>query len=299
MRSSIVCRACGFPSPLDGLVVSDEVDCAQCGAIQRFDPVAWRAGVAFAHAVGDLGGPGAEGRAPSDDLWIGELNPYASLGVTATFATQVAGGLSVEACPGYPVCRRCNVALEVRGDASGCEARCPGCGVIARYALPREVSALSTAVRAAVTSDQQVDRREANVDTSGGLSALTCPQCGAALTSIGRTAECAYCGTRSFVPPQARPRGAGHVAPPIVFFLAFDARSPERIELERPTKKSGVEKKGFMLTRGLNPLDGIELAPRRTGLDVKQLALTVTLALLALAIGFVVHSAIFAPGALG
>jgi hypothetical protein len=296
LRASITCRSCGFPSPLEGIVMGDGVDCAQCGSYQRFDNGAWRGGLAFAHAVGDLAGPHPEGRFPSADVWIGDLNPHANVGVTVTFATEEKDGVRVEACPGFPVCRRCRALLEVRVERGVTTTRCAGCGAQARYALPTSLS--SESARAVVAEEQRLERREVKVQaTATGLVALTCPQCGAAVKPLdGTTVECTYCRAIAFVPPRARPRGPERIVEPIVFFVAFEGPSPPRAELERPKppdeKKTTKDKAKNAISRGISPLPGIDLADPKPGLDVRQLALTLGLSAVAITAGYFLYGAI-------
>jgi hypothetical protein len=294
LRCTFMCRACGFPTPLDGVTTSTELDCAQCGSLQRFDPSAWGDGLAFARAVGDLGGPHPEGRYPSGDVWIGDINPYREVGSTKAFATRQDERVSIDACPGFPVCRSCRQPLECQIAGTRVQTRCGGCGMVAQYAIPSASSSFGPDLRGVVSEEHRLERREVRVQTTqSGVAALTCPQCGAALHGIaGPLVECAYCRTLAFIPPRARPRESGRLVAPSVFWVAFAGPSPERVELEapgrppaeKPTKAKAVQ----ILGRGLAPLPGIELAPRATGIDVKQWTLVVVLTALALGVGYVV-----------
>src|SRR5512135_1268678 len=75
VKASFQCRSCGFPSPLDGVIVSNGIECAQCGSFQQFDASVWSEALPFVHEVGDLGGPSPEGRFPNPSIWIGDENP--------------------------------------------------------------------------------------------------------------------------------------------------------------------------------------------------------------------------------
>jgi Zn finger protein HypA/HybF involved in hydrogenase expression len=291
VRGSFACRSCGFQSPLEGIVVADGVDCAQCGSFQRFEKSAWRPGLAFAHAVGDLGGPTPEGRFPSADVWIGDANPHASIGMTGTFAVKESDGLRVEASPGHPVCRKCRVLFDLRPEGAALVAQCPTCAATARFALSPEIAALAPAARAAVSEEQRLGRQEVNVQAmEAGLVAMTCPQCGAAVKPDGQTVACGYCAAHAFVPPRARPRGPGRIVKPIVFWVAFDGPSPERKALETP-KAAVIDLKLVkgIFTRGLKPIPGIELAEKRAGTDWKQLLLTASLTTLAMVVGYFIY----------
>ncbi|MGK4003804.1 hypothetical protein WMF31_14325 [Sorangium sp. So ce1036] len=290
LRCAITCRSCGFPSPLEGIELDQGVDCAQCGSFQRFDKGDWRKALAFAHAVGDLAGPRPEGRFPSADVWIGDVNPHRAVGETLTFAESKAGKMHVEAAPGHPVCARCAALVEIQFLGMRLATRCPRCTSTAQYELPSEALHHAGALRAAVASEQRVDRAVVRVQhTQAGLLSLTCPQCGAGVRPTdAQTVECAYCKTVAFMPARGRPRAGGRVVEPIVFWVAFQGPSPERAALERPSAPKpppAAADKLHFLKRGLSPLPGIELAPARPGLDLRQLGLTTALTLLALGLG--------------
>jgi hypothetical protein len=291
LRCTFPCRACGFPSPLDGVVDREQLDCAQCGSLQRFDMHGWTDALAFARAVGDLGGPHPEGRYPSPDVWIGDANPYADVGSTRTFAVREDPRLRVEASPGFPVCRRCARPLDCVVGGEGVETRCGGCGAVGRYRAPATLNGFAPDARGVASEEHRLDRRDVRVQpTEAGVAALICPQCGAGLHAIGGPiVECTYCRTMLFIPPRARPRESGRLVAPTVFWVAFAGPSPERIALETPAPPaeaaSPLKAVGFV-RRGLSPLPGIELADKALGVDVKHLAVVLTLTVLALCVGY-------------
>lgn len=289
VRASFDCRSCGFPSPLDGVVMSGGAECAQCGSFQHVDRGAWGSKLAFAHAVADLAGPHREGRTSNPEVWIGDANPHAKVGLTETFAATSDDALAVEVAPGHPVCRRCHAPCTVRFEPGGVATSCASCGTFARYGTPPQLSQSAPAVRGVVADEQRADRPEVRVaQGDAGLVTLACPNCGAALRpSNAQTIECGYCHTLAFVPVRARARGPGQLASPVVFWIAFSGPSAMRTELEQP-KASGGKLNAGLLSRGLSPLPGIELAPARPGLDVRQLALTTGLTAGALAVGYAV-----------
>jgi hypothetical protein len=293
VRASFPCRSCGFAFPLEGPIVSDGVDCGQCGTFQRFDKSAWREALGGAHTVADLGGPNPEGRFPNRDIWIGDVNTYAKLGTsTTTFATLHSNDVAIETCPGFPVCRACKRPLDVAIEAQVTTATCAGCGAHARYPMPAPLSALVPKAVGLVADLQHEGRVEAEVRAGeAGVAVLTCPQCGAALTpGDGATIVCAYCHAAAFIPARARPRGTNRTVPPILFFVAFEGPSFARRQLETPRPPTAVvvAMVKAVFVRGLSPLPGIELAPVRPGFDVKQLALTVSLSALALGVGYLI-----------
>jgi hypothetical protein len=265
------------------------LDCAQCGSLQRFEVASWRDGLAFARAVGDLAGPYPEGRTPSARVWIGDVNPYAAIGMDTTFAEQKGKALTIEASPGFPVCRACALPLECQVGSSHAETRCGRCGVVGRYALSGQASALAPSLQAVIAEEHRTDRRDVKMQpTSAGPTGLLCPQCGAGLQGLsGPTVQCSYCKTVAYVPLRARPRETGQLVPASVFWIAFRGRSPERGTLEKGPKVDD-KKAGTVLGRGLRALPGIELAPKAPGTDLKQWAITLGLTVLALAIGLLV-----------
>jgi hypothetical protein len=301
VRATTVCRACGFPSPLDGLWAAESVDCAQCGSLQRFEPDAWNAGLEHARTVGDLAGPNPEGRAPSAGIWIGDDNPHRTVGMTETFSKHEVDRFALEASPGWPVCHRCSVALQCDAQGTRVATRCPTCGAQAQYELPGRFveDAAATGVAGVVADEHRLGRVEVRVQaTAAGLMALLCPQCGAAVQSVTggggatNTVECAYCKTLAVIPPRARPRGERSLVKPSVFWVAFRGRSPARAKLTEPTPAVRAGKTLGVFMRGLKPLPGIDLAPRRPGVDVRQWTFTLAMTALALGLGYGLYLAV-------
>lgn len=290
VRASFDCRACGFPSPLDGILEADGCDCARCGTFQRVDGAMWSASLPRAHEVGDLGGPHPEGIHPAPHVFVGDVNPHRTIGDLRTFSTLREAGYTVEVAPGHPVCPRCHRPLDARVHRGTVETRCPGCGDAGAYQSPPAHLATATML-GAVGGFQRTDRRMAAVKHgAGGLVALVCPQCGAAVEpKPDRTATCAYCHATSWIPP----RGGRENEPvePIVFFVAFDARSPLRAQLEQPAP-SEKEKSSSVFGRSLDPIPGVALAPQKPGLDWRQLALNGVLGGAAIAIGYGLYALI-------
>ena len=290
LRCTFLCRSCAFPSPLEGIELDQGVHCAQCGAFQRFDRTGWIAALAFAHEIGDLAGPMPEGRFPHPRIWIGDDNPHRMIGQTGTFADKDAGPIHVQAASGYPVCARCPALLDLHFEGARLTARCASCRDVNTYELPAEAMGYSSALRAVVAPEQQMERRFVRAqETQAGLVALLCPQCGAAVRPTdATTVTCAYCGTVAFLPSRMRSRSGGQIVQAPIFWVAMQGPSPEREALEqrRPKVDAGKKKALGILSRGFSPLLGIELADVKPGLDGRQLALTVGLTALALALGF-------------
>jgi hypothetical protein len=292
LRCTFACRACAFPSPLEGIELDVGVNCAQCGAFQRFDKSGWDEALAFAHEVGDLAGPWPEGRFPHPRLWIGDDNPHRGVGVTQTFAERDLGAIHVQAAPGYPTCSRCPVLLELRREHNALWARCPSCREEGRYEAPAEALGFSSALRAVIAHEQRTDLQSVRVQqTQAGLVALLCPHCGAGVRpGDGETIECEYCKTFAFLPARMRTRGGGQIVQAPIFWILLQGPSDCRVDLlrlEAPKLDArAVKAKAVgLFKRGLSPLPGIPLAPPRPGLDLRQLLLTLGLSALALALG--------------
>lgn len=296
IRANITCRSCGFPSPIEGVELDQGVDCAQCGSFQRFDKRAWRKVLAFAHAVGDLGGPDPEGRFADPTIYIGDDNPHKDVGVTLTLAEITSSGLHAEAGSGHPVCERCRTLVQVHFAQGRIETHCPACAAVASYDLPAEVMSFGVPVRGIVANENRRDKKQVRVQrTQAGLVALACPGCGASVKPPdGALVTCSYCKVIAFVPPAGRTRS--ETAKPITFWVAFQGPSKRRARLTAPVgpKEEKLGKKAVsFLGRGLKPLNGVELAPVRPGLDTRQLGLTAGLAALALVIGFVLVAIVY------
>lgn len=300
VRASFACRSCGFPSPLEGVVVADGIECAQCGSFQRFDKSVWSKLLTNVHDVGDLGGPDPEGRIPSPRFWIGDSNPYAKIGATQTFSDKVQNGeVSIEICPGFPVCKACRRPFDIRFENNLAVTHCSGCQVSASYAMPAEMRSFAPTAIAVVAEEQRHGRVEAKVHAGdSGVVTMTCPQCGAALQGDGSssTATCTYCHALAFIPTRARPKGAARLAKPIVFFVAFDGASAARTNLELPKPFDPGKRRlpgGGFFSREIEPLPGVDVAPVREGIDVRQWMITIGLTALALVVGYVIVYAAF------
>jgi hypothetical protein len=300
VRAAFQCRSCAFHSPLDGIELDKGVHCAQCGAFQKFASEGWEASLAICHAVADLAGPTPEGRHPSDRIWIGDINPHRDVGVTLTFVkagggSDAGGGAlpEVEVGRGHPMCAACKLPLDVDVSPARTETRCRGCGSTASYDVPGAATRWAPALRAVIAAEHRTDQRCVRLQQQGGggVVALLCPQCGAPLRDVrAGSVRCAHCGTSAHVPARARPREEGGLIEPDPFFLAFQGPSAERQRLEQPRlggdgAQGAIKGKG-LFTRGVAPLPGIALPEKRGGLDVRQLAVTLGLAGIALAIGF-------------
>ena len=294
VRCSFQCRSCQFLSPLDGLDVDGSVECAQCGMHQRFDVEAWRQALAFAHGVGDLAYPPPEGRHPHPGIWIGHHNPHVVIGYDQHFAehrqssTATVDGVTVhrslyiQASPGYPVCRRCKVPLEVTVEGE-VATRCKSCGDTARYRMDPRASQFGSMLRGVVSNPERSDKPRARLETvAGGPVVLRCADCGGNLPAAKeRVVSCPYCSAACIIPQRAIARDPSEPIEPDIWWLAFEGPSATRAHLmqSQVLGKDALKK----LTGGIETY--LEEAPKEPVPNTKQWMLTLLLPTLAMAVG--------------
>jgi hypothetical protein len=302
VRCGFTCNSCRFLAPLDTLDADGAVECAHCGLRQRFDVELWQAGLAFAHAVGDLAGPGAEGRNPHPVLWIGSENPHVATGTTRTFEHATFGTLALDAAPGHPVCGRCREPVALFVPRPGAvETACPRCGDRAMHAISDAAVGLCPALVAAVSEEHRRDRPKARAAaTAAGVLSLSCPACGAPLelTESGTVQTCRYCRASCVVPHQSVARALRKTPEPAVWWLFFQGASDERKALLAPVASEAelpgdAAKKALKLMKLAKPnqigdAPGVYEAPESKGRNYLQMALTLALGGLALAIGLAI-----------
>lgn len=315
VRCSFQCRSCQFLSPLDELDLDGRVECGQCNMPQRFDVSAWADALHFAHEVGDLAYPPPEGRHPHPQIWIGSDNPHIRIGYTQAFGEHRQSGtrtendevvyrsLFIQAAPGHPVCSQCAVALECALDAWGnVSTRCPHCQSASQYKLPAPTKNLCDTVMAAVCDAHGVGRKQVKLETSAGVVALRCPECGSGLPgSREALITCHYCGVTALLPSRARTRDVGQPQEPAIWWLAFRGPSTKRHALEwqpdlaaddgtdSAPEPDGQSNLKAMLKKKLSKdQSSLELAPKRQGIHLQQWGLRLGLPALALAIGYVI-----------
>ena len=288
VRCSFQCRSCGFAAPLDQLDIDGSVECAYCGLRQRFEPSTWTEALEFAHAVGDLAGPGSEGRFPDPGLWIGPVNPFRDTGETLTFSDfsqagfEISGGmtipksLQIQAAPGFPVCARCRVTLGVVVSGEGRVATsCSSCSETATYALPDRARSFGEALIAVVAQEHRVNRVQATemAPSETGVSALVCPNCGAPLSLHGgdRTIKCQFCSAFCRVPGRVLVRSGQDKIEPEIWWMLFNGPSRKRRQLEAGADAAALP---------------LEVPPLESGTSLKQWIVNVVFLLGALWIGF-------------
>lgn len=248
LRCHFQCRSCGHLSPLNGLDVDGSVLCQHCGLDQVFDVDSWQEGIAHAHAVGDLAGPGPEGRFPHPMIAIADANPFRRIGLDRTSAELSQGGmiisggvtvtrsLQVDASPGRPLCHRCQVVLDSQVDGQQLTTSCPSCHNQAHYELPRRAAGTHEGLLGVLSKDQRGDHLQVvfKQDASGGAILLGCPSCGANLTAAqeGRIVTCQFCQAVVRIPDKLLMRALQR--PPVteIWWLLFEGPSPRRRQLE-------------------------------------------------------------------
>jgi hypothetical protein len=301
VRCGFTCNSCRFLAPLDSLDADGAVECAHCGLRQRFEVELWKAGLEFAHGVGDLAGPAPEGRNPHPVIWIGSENPHVPTGTTRTFEHGTFGTLAVDAAPGHPVCGRCREPLALSPRTGAVDTMCPRCGDRATHTVSPAVVGLYPNLVAVVSEEHRSDRPKAKATaTAAGVVALSCPSCGAPLelTEAGTVHSCRYCRASCIVPHQSVARALHRTPEPAVWWLFFQGLSEERRRLlATPTPDdagpAATAKKLLHLARAKAPVGeapGVYEAPERPGINLLQWAVTCGLAGIALLIGLLIAS---------
>ena len=138
------CTECQRDSPLNHFDLDGQVACLQCQSSSQFEPRRWLVVVNEAHAVGDLRGPNPTWEAPGES--------YAQVGVSINGTGVFLGEVSVEACPGHPLCDSCRVPLRLTyRHTPVIELQCPLCQhPPRRFELPPGAAELFPALRGAV-----------------------------------------------------------------------------------------------------------------------------------------------------
>ncbi|MEA2746621.1 MAG: hypothetical protein QOI41_764 [Myxococcales bacterium] len=243
------CSACGKRSPLATIDVSGQVECMCCGITQAFDAVQWTDALGHAHDVVDLAGPSPDGQNPVPGRSIAGKSRHAKIGTEFTSSTKTQNtmimdgsgtrthSLRTTVSPGHPLCTACRVPLEVMLDPNGVtRTRCPRCNDGATYALPPDAMATYGSLRGVIAGEQRTDRPVARTARGqGGVEAVVCPQCGAALAAgEGEMVKCTFCSITARVPGKLARRQRQGAPPPMVpFWVLLDGLSPGRKKLLR------------------------------------------------------------------
>jgi hypothetical protein len=236
-------------SPLATIELEGKVECMGCGLTQAFDAVQWSEALAHAHDVADLSGPNPEGQTPTPGRSIAGRSAHARIGTEFTSSTKTQNTLIMDGrgttkhslrttvSPGHPLCRACQLPLEVALDgAGGARTRCPRCNDTATYALPANAAAVFGALRGVLAVEQRTDRPIARTTRGqGGVEAALCPQCGAALAAgAGELVQCTFCRLSARVPGRlGRQQRKGEPPKADPFWVLLDGASPGRGKLLR------------------------------------------------------------------
>jgi hypothetical protein len=247
--SDFTCSACGKRSPLATIDIEGQVECMCCGLAQAFDAVQWTDALGHAHDVADLAGPNPDGQNPVPGRSIAGRSRHAKIGTEFTSSTKTQNSMIMDGrgtrthslrttvSPGHPLCKTCRVPLEVALEPNGVtRTRCPQCNDGATYGLPPNASTVYADLRGIVAGEQRTDRPVARIARGqGGVEAVVCPQCGAALAAgDGEMVKCTFCSMTSRVPGKLARRQRQGVPPPMVpFWVLLDGLSPGRKKLLR------------------------------------------------------------------
>ncbi len=220
-----------------------------CGIGQAFDAVQWSDALGHAHDVADLSGPNPDGQNPVPGRSIAGKSQHGRIGTEFTSSTKTQNSMIMDGrgtrthslrttvSPGHPLCTSCRVPLEVLIEPTGTtRTRCPRCNDAATYALPANVSTVYGALRGIIAGEQRSDRPVARtVRDQGGVEAVVCPGCGAALVAgEGEMVKCTFCSVTSRVPGKLARRQRQGAPPPMVpFWVLLEGLSPGRKKLLR------------------------------------------------------------------
>lgn len=235
VRAEFTCKACGFDVPLNHFELGDGVICTRCGVEQRYDASDWQELVAFAHRVGDFGGPGPEGRFPDPARPLSRQNPFVDLGAGASWARL---GL-FRTSPGNPLCRTCKAPLVI-ADRRGphIEVACSRCGDRHRYEVPPHVRIPHLA--GVLADEHEEGRRDANIVQESGVVILRCPNCSAPLSGVkdeDGVVACGYCKVPCRVSTHTHARAGHKQTPTKTWWLCFDGPCEARASLHRDAER--------------------------------------------------------------
>lgn len=174
------CQSCGELSPLNHIDADGAFECLRCQAKQDANPIVWEEGLAFGHAVAEIGGPNAGARRPKVDLAIGYSFDLSGLGSERSVVSmhigqqhghQIAGSpaeveyrtLQMRASPGHPLCKRCKNLLKARPSTRGqLIASCSRCSSSETYTVATEELELNPALVGAMAEAYRVGHKSAD-----------------------------------------------------------------------------------------------------------------------------------------
>jgi len=225
-RVAAKCEHCTHPLVVNGLM--EKIGCPSCRRESRFYPSKW-----------------AEILAGADDDY-GKMKPGRERSMTF-----LGSGIDVRYRKQEPLCGLCRAPIPAAEVKVGTDAdlACPGCGgVLATYPAPPWITGRVASARQVYGADREGASKPDAADGSAPR-ALTCPQCGAALSgSPGEAVHCSYCRAQVTLPD---PRRAGA---PVARFWFVRFEGPTRAQLAEEKKKRRKEGRGAARRgRGRNP----------------------------------------------
>lgn len=240
--AQFVCRACGEATPIDDLDPRLRVLCDACGQTQLLSAKTISDALERAWELADHAMRAPLSMDDPEGLLLG-ADALAAFGRTTHAVPFEDEGieradvdrsrtLRFRLTAGVPSCGTCRRPLTIDAGGSGVRASCAPCGTTEVYARPRSELDISPMPLAVLSTELRSDLALATVvEGDGGVSALKCPSCGAALESVdahGRS-RCGYCKSLVRVERErARrlARVASERADPL--WVAFRGPSPTR-----------------------------------------------------------------------
>jgi hypothetical protein len=225
VKVAFQCNACGYQGPLNHIEDGDGVTCVKCAVEQHFDS-SWHEIAQFAHAVGDLGTPGAEGRFPDPEIRIDQPKPHAALGSGRPWEV----GPQVHATLGNPLCRACKAPVTVVAKTPALTTECSHCK--AKRSYERAV-AKRYKLAGVIADEHEVGRRDVTFATNHGALIITCPNCNGALEIAAAEGgvTCRYCSAPCRISTKAHAQAGHKETPTKVWWFYFDTPSAARRQL--------------------------------------------------------------------
>lgn len=262
VRGAFLCNACGYHGPLNHIEDGDGVTCVKCGVEQKFD-TSWKELVAVAHAVGDFGTPGHEGRFPDPAIRLVETKPHAQVGSGAPWVEAPHGEVSL----GNPLCRRCRAPVVAVSGGVVFTTECSGCKERRSY---ERAPAKRYQLAGVVADEHEVDRREVGVQSNQGAMIITCPNCNGAISGITQSdgaCTCQFCGAQCRISTRTHARVGHRDTPRKVWWFYLTGPCGERKQILRRAKQQ-VEHRAKL--EGKDRLRAAQVARDNAAYDAKK-----------------------------
>jgi len=189
------------------------------------------------------------------------------LAVAATQLTTSGGvmrtrSLSLELAPGSPLCETCHGPLDAVASGPGALVSCATCRTQRTYRLPQASAPVEGMPAVVLADDLCTDGAEARTDVgAGGVVALRCPTCNAALQSTAEQSlvACPFCRTLCRIPSKtlAALHPSAHVRRP--FWLLFTGPSRLRRTLVEAARHDAAAREKVAAEQRLAEESRIEL----------------------------------------